>query len=65
MEAVEINGGQDIGDIGSSNVEFGQEFNLSARNLWINAQLSSHRYKILLENLERDYPGACLAMRGH
>ena len=49
---MKVNGGEDVADLGSCDVELGEQFHLSTRNLRIDAELSGHRDKILLENLE-------------
>jgi len=49
---MKVNGREDIGNLGSRDVEFGEEFYLPARNLWIDAQLSGCRHKIFLQNLK-------------
>ncbi len=62
---MKVNRREDIGDVGRCHVELGEELDLSTRNLWVNAELSGYRYKILLENLNRNYSGARLAISGY
>ena len=48
MKAVEVNGSQYVRDLGSGNIELGQQFDFPARNLRINVQLPRDSDEILL-----------------
>lgn len=52
MKTMEVNGSENIGDLGGRDVKLSEEFNLSTGDLRINPQLSRHCYKIFLKNLE-------------
>ena len=49
---MEIDGGKDIVHFRSSNVEFGQQFYLAARDARIDMQLSRDVHEILLQHLQ-------------
>jgi hypothetical protein len=56
MEPVQVDGSENIGDLGGGDVEFGQQFNLAADNGCLYAQFPCGRDKIFLENLKRHNP---------
>jgi hypothetical protein len=55
MKEVKVDGGQNIVYARSGNVEFGEQFDLPARDAWIHAQLSRNGNEIFLEDLEGNH----------
>lgn len=53
MEAVEVDGGEDIANVGSDHIKFGQQLHLSPRKGRIHAQLAGHGNEIFLQHLDR------------
>ena len=49
---MEIDGGKDICHVRSSNIEFGQQYHLAARDAGIDMQLSRDVHEILLQHLQ-------------
>jgi hypothetical protein len=58
VKPVEVDGGQDVGNLGSGNIELGEQFDFAARNARINAQFTCDRNEILLQHLQRHDAGA-------
>lgn len=65
MQEVKVDGGQNIGHVGSGNVEFGEQFDFPARDALIHAQLPRDRNEIFLQDLERHHAGPCAPVFGH
>ena len=55
---MEVGGGQDVGNLGSGNIELGEQFDFTARNARINVQFTCDRNEILLQHLQRHDTGA-------
>lgn len=65
VKAVQINGGEDVGDIWSGDVELGEQFDFAAGDGRLHMQFSGGGDEIFLQDLERDYAGAGAAMLGY
>ncbi len=48
---MEIDSSEDVGDFGSGDIEFGEQFDLPAHNAGIYMQLSRDVYEIFLQHL--------------
>ena len=59
---MEVDGGKDVGNFGSSNIELGEQFDFPASNVRINAQLSRDSDEILLQYLERNHAGSATSV---
>ena len=65
MEAVQIDGGKDVGQLWNDNVELGQQFNFAASDCRIDVQLPRHGDEVFLENLQGYDAGACAPVLCH
>lgn len=52
---MQVNRGQNVGDLGRSNVEFSEQFDFSTSRARVNLQLSRDRDEVFLEDLQRHY----------
>ncbi len=59
MEAVKVDGGQNVGDSHNGNIEVGKQFHFTTGNVRINMQFSGDSYEILLQHLERYNATTC------
>ena len=64
MEAVQVDGGEDFGDVGSGDMELDQEFDFAAGDGRFHMQFAGDVNEIFLQDLERDYAGAGATMLG-
>ena len=62
MKPVQIDGGEDVCDLRSGNVELGEQFNLATRNPRINLKFSRDRDEIFLQHLQRQDSGPVAPM---
>jgi len=53
VEAMQVDGCEDVCDLGSGDVELGEQFNLASGNARIHMQFPCDRDEILLEHLQR------------
>ena len=57
MKPVEIDGGENVSQVGRGHVEFGEQFDFSASNAGIDVQFSRDGDEILLQHLQRHNAG--------
>ncbi len=57
MQPVQVDGGENIGDVWSGDVELGQHLDLAARNAGVDMQLSREVHEILLQYLQGNNTG--------
>jgi hypothetical protein len=65
VQPVEVDGSQDIGHLGSDDIELGEQFDLAAGNARLNMQLSRDGNEMLLQHLQRHDAGPRTPVRGH
>src|SRR5580700_11059053 len=65
MEAVEVDCGENVGDLGCSDVELGEQFHLAACDARVNAQFLRDRDEILLKDLHRHNAGPGAPVLGY
>ena len=65
MKPVQIDGGQDVGNFGSGNIEFGKQFDLPTCDARIHVQLLGDGYEILLQHLQGNDSGSRSPMFGY
>lgn len=65
VEAVQVDGGENVGNIGRGHVELGQQFHFASSDGRLYAQLAGYGNEIFLQHLERDDAGAGAAMFGY
>jgi hypothetical protein len=65
MEAVEVDCGENVGDLGCGDVELGEQFHLAACDARVNAQFLRDRDEILLKDLHRHNSGPGAPMLGY
>lgn len=58
MKAMKVDGGKDVGNVGDSNIELGEQFDFPASNARINVQFPRDGDEILLQHLERHNAGS-------
>ncbi len=65
MQTVQVDGGEDVGNIGSGDVELGEQFDFAAGDGRLHTQLARNGDEIFLQDLERDDAGSGAAVLGY